>query len=651
MQLDGSIPPLNQLSRLETFRARYTTLTGSIPSLAGLANLRVFDVGLSLLDGTIGSLDGLASLVTFDADYNRLTGSIPPLAGLAHLGTFDVHHNRLSGPLPSLAGLAALTDFIVWGNQFSGSIPSLAGLTQLRTFDASLNQLTGSIPPLAGLSSLDSFWVHVNQLTGPIPPLAHQGLDSMSRFVAFENQLTGSIPSLEGLSNLSYFSVRDNRLTGTLPALSGQSLDVLTQFEADRNQLTGPIPDLSNGVNLYILTLSSNALTGSIPPIPSGLMQFDVSENHLSGPIPDLSHADTLRSFNAGFNDLSGPIPPPPAHMQQQSDFAAVSVCPNHLTPSASPAWDTIVGISPWYAGCAESYVDPDQFGLTGAWYDTADPGKGFLIDAMPDHVAPGVGTYFGGWFNFLCGNYGCPDGTPDAEQGRQQWFSFQDDVDATNPYPRLTVYESRNGNFDAPPTVGATPIGTLTLAFDDCSHGILRYHLPDTLYPDRTVRITRLTPNTRCTRDAAPAGMPVSNTLLSGAWYDPTTAGQGLVFDINAENGVLFAAWYTFALDGIDVDPAASQRWYTLQALAAADTRTFAGVTIYDTTGGIFDAAWPPAQSDFMTTAPVGSTDITFQSCSTLTIDYRFTAGENAGRTGTLHLARLSPVPAGCVD
>jgi hypothetical protein len=28
--------------------------------------------------------------------------------------------------------------------------------------------------------------------------------------------------------------------------------------------------------------------------------------------------------------------------------------------------------------------------------------------------------------------------------------------------------------------------------------------------------------------------------------------------------------------------------------------------------------------------------------------IDSRFTAGENAGRTGTLHLAWLRPVPAG---
>jgi Leucine-rich repeat (LRR) protein len=650
MQLDGSIPPLNQLARLETFKARYTTLTGSIPTLAGLANLQTFDVGLSLLDGTIGSLQGLTNLVTFDADYNRLTGSIPPLAGLTHLVTFDVHHNRLSGSIPALSGLSALRDFIVWCNQLSGSIPSLAGLTQLSTFDASVNQLSGSIPSLAGLSWLDNFSVYINELTGPIPPLAHQGIDSISRFVAFQNQLTGSMPSLEGLSNLAYFSVHDNRLTGTLPAFSGQSLDRLSQFEADRNQLTGSIPDLSTGVNLYILTLSSNALTGNIPPIPPGLYQFDASDNHLSGAIPDLSHADALQGFNVGFNDLSGAIPAPAAHMDQQPNIAGVSICPNHLTPSPSAAWDAIIGHSPWFDGCADSYVNPDQFGLTGAWYDTSDPGKGFLIDAMPDHVAPGIGTYFGGWFNFLCGIYGCPDGTPDSPEAQQQWFSFQDNVDATDSYVRQTVYESRGGNFDAPPTVGATPTGIFALAFEDCSHGMLRYHKANSVYQDRTVRLTRLTPSTTCTQDGTPVAAPASNTLLSGAWYDPTTAGQGLVFDINAENGVLFAAWYTFAVDGADLEALASQRWYTLQARIAADARTFDSVTIYDTTGGLFDAAWPPGEGGLQTT-PVGSADIAFQSCSALTIDYRFTTGENGGHNGTLHLARLSPVPAGCAD
>ena len=72
--------------------------------------------------------------------------------------------------------------------------------------------------------------------------------------------------------------------------------------------------------------------------------------------------------------------------------------------------------------------------------------------------------------------------------------------------------------------------------------------------------------------------------------------------------------------------------------------------MTIYDTTGGLFDSAWPPGEGDLQTN-PVGSADIAFQSCSLLTIDYRFTTGENAGKTGALHLARLSPVPDGCVD
>lgn len=644
--LTGSIPPLNQLAQLETFRARYTTLTGSIPSLAGLANLQTFDVGLSTLDGTIGSLSGLASLVTFDANYNTLTGPIPTLAGLAHLQVFDVHHNRLSGPIPALAGLAALNQFIVEDNQLSGPIPSLAGLADLAYFDASMNRLSGPIPSLTGLSGLQVFMVNTNQLAGPIPPLAQQGLDSLLWFIASRNQLTGSIPSLTGLSHLNNVSVNENRLTGTLPAFDA-SLTSLGTFDASHNALSGPIPDLPI---VFVLYVNSNALTGPIPPSVANLAYFDASDNHLTGSIPDLSQSTSLSHFDIGFNDLTGP-PPTPSRPMQQGESTGVTLCPNHLTHVASATWDALVGRSPWYDGCASSYVDPNQFGLTGAWYDTSDPGKGFLIDAMPDHAGPGIGTYFGGWFNFLCGPGDCPSGTPSNPEAQQQWFSFQDNVDATNPYVRQTVYESRGGAFDAPPTVGATPIGMFTIAFDDCSHAMLRYHIPRGPYPDRSVRLTRLTPSTSCTQDSAPAAVPATSTLLSGAWYDPAMAGQGLVFDINAENGVLFAAWYTYAVNGTRENPIAAQRWYTLQARIAPDARSFQGVTIYSTTGGLFDGTFSDPEDGQTQTTPVGSANVTFQSCSTLTIDYDFTAGELLGAVGTLHLARLSPVPAGCAD
>ncbi|HEX5122471.1 MAG TPA: hypothetical protein VFV97_04420 [Rhodanobacteraceae bacterium] len=644
--LTGSIPPLNQLSRLETFRARYTTLTGSIPSLAGLANLLTFDVGLSTLDGTIGSLSGLTNLVTFDANYNTLTGAIPPLSGLTHLVTFDVHHNRLSGSIPALAGLTALNTFEVWGNQLSGAVPSLAGLSNLAWFNAQFNQLTGPLPALTGLSHLWYFAVSFNEITGPIPALSNQGLDSLSQLMLDHNRLTGSIPSLSGLSNLNYVTVRENQLTGSLPALDA-SLTSFGGLDAAHNQLTGPIPDYSAlpGEG-YQLDVSSNALTGSIAPSLAKFGAFAASDNHLTGSIPDVFSAGTLTYFDVGFNDLTGS---PPAPTSQMEVYGHGSLCPNHLTHTPSAAWDAIVGHSPWYDGCASSYVNPDQFGLTGAWYDVSDPGKGFLIDAMPDHAGPGIGTYFGGWFNFLC-EVGCPGGTPDALEAQQQWFSFQDNVDATNPYVRQTVYESRGGSFDAPPTVGATPVGMFTIAFDDCSHALLRYHVTTTIgYADRSVRLTRLTPNVACTTNGAPAAVPATNTLLSGAWYDPATAGQGLVFDINAEHGILFAAWYAYAVDGADQDPTFAQRWYTLQAEIAGDTRSFSGVTIYSSVGGSFDGT--SINGYTVTTTPVGSADVSFQSCSALTIDYRFTSGEIAGHTGTLHLARLSPVPAGCTD
>lgn len=644
-RVTGTIPALNHLANLVSFNASITTLSGSIPSLAGLSHLETFDAAASFLDGTIGSLDGLSSLTRFDVDFNRLTGPIPSLSDLTALRTFDVHHNQLSGPIPSLSALTQMNEFIAWGNQLSGSIPSLEGLEGLQWFDVSLNQLSGEIPSLTGRAALNRFDVSWNALTGPIPPLSNQGLDAISDLIFWHNQLTGSIPSLAGLSMLNYFNARENRLTGPLPALDA-SLTMLSTFFADHNALSGTIPDLPV---LFAYNVSSNALTGPIPASVTNVQHFDASDNALSGEIPDISQAEVLGSFDVGFNNLTGTLPSPGPRMSQ--DGHSATLCPNHLAHTPSAAWDAIAGHSPWYDGCTASYVDPNQFGLTGAWYDTADPGKGFLIDAMPDHVSPGVGTYFGGWFNFLCGPSSCPGGTPDVPEAQQQWFTFQDNVDSAHPYVRQTIYESRGGSFDALPAVGADPIGLLAIAFDDCSHALLRYHIPRGPYPDRTVRLTRLTPSIACSSITEPGAVPQTNTLLSGAWYDPTTAGQGLVFDINAENGVLFAAWYTFAVDGADQDPLNAQRWYTLQAEITGSGRAFQGVTIYSSTGGLFDDTYSFPEEGAVTTTPVGSADVSFQSCSALTIDYRFTSGEIAGRTGTLHLARLSPVPAGCAD
>ncbi len=639
--ITGTIPSLSGLGQLQSFSAALTLLTGSIPTLAGLGNLQTFDVSRTPLDGTIGSLSGDVSLVEFHADYCQLTGSIPALTEAVNLQVLTLYGNRLTGSIPTLTGLTRLVSLNLSANQLTGSIPSLAGLSSLSDFLVIDNQLTGSIPSLDGLGSLQSIDFSDNALTGPIPELADRGLVSLQGFGAARNKLTGSVPALTGLTTLFAFAVEDNELSGTLPPFDG--LDNLQGFDASGNVLTGTIPELSGVPFLGYFNVNDNELTGSIPSFDAvlGLSEFHASNNRLTGPIPSLSRLAYLTILDVGFNRLTGPLPSGEPNAEfVTSGFS--TLCPNQLTPSPSDAWDSAVGYAPWYQGCSESYVNLNQFGLTGSWYDVDNAGKGLLIDAMPDFSADGVGLIFGGWFNYRCvALFGCAD-TPTPLQA-QQWFSVQGETQASSPYATLGVYESRGGNFDAPPAVGAVHVGTVVIAFEDCTHGIVRYHFTNGRYFDRTIPLTRLTSNTSCTSSGQSSATPDAS-LLSGAWYDPATSGQGILFDLSTTQDVLFAAWYTYAWQGSLGDPREGQRWYTLQADIAPGATTYQAVSIFQSTGGVFDAPGSIA------TVPVGSADISFQTCTEMTVSYTFASGENAGRTGTLHLNRLGPAPAGCV-
>ena len=67
----------------------------------------------------------------------------------------------------------------------------------------------------------------------------------------------------------------------------------------------------------------------------------------------------------------------------------------------------------------------------------------------------------------------------------------------------------------------------------------------------------------------------------------------------------------------------------------------------IYETTGGVFDAAGSTAPSS----AQVGTATLAFAGCSTATLSYAFTGGANGVRTGMLDLVRVGPMPPGCVS
>ena len=277
--------------------------------------------------------------------------------------------------------------------------------------------------------------------------------------------------------------------------------------------------------------------------------------------------------------------------------------------------------------------MDLYQHGLTGSWYEPATSGQGLEVEVFPDQTAPGTGRVFVSWFT-----YDSVVGAADS----QRWYTLEGPVVAGQPSAALTIYQNVGGNFNALPRTTPTAVGTATLSFDSCTSGRLAYSFSDGTGRTGTIPLTRLTQNVNCSMSGA---RPTNaDFALSGNWYDPATSGQGLTVEVNPISGALFAAWYTYAPSGVG-SGAAGQRWYTAQPTGFAPGSRSIPVTIYETTGGSFDAPATSAQRMVV----VGSGTLAFQNCTSATFSYRFTGGSSSGLAGTVNLQRVGPVPNGC--
>jgi hypothetical protein len=278
--------------------------------------------------------------------------------------------------------------------------------------------------------------------------------------------------------------------------------------------------------------------------------------------------------------------------------------------------------------------LDLDQHGLTGSWYQATTSGQGFEVEVYPD-LSPGSGLAQVSWFTFDIAAGG---------EDHERWYTASGPVTSGAPSAALTIYQNTGGNFNAAPMTTAQAVGTATLSFASCTSGQLAYSFTDGSGRSGSIPLTRLTQNVTCGMGAAPFS---TNTDFahSGNWYDATTAGQGFVVEVNPTSATLFAAWYTYAPMGAAAG-AAGQRWYTAQASFTAGMRSIP-VTIYETTGGIFNTTTPAGQK----TTAVGTGTLAFQSCAAATFNYTFTGGASMGMSGTINLSRVGPVPPGCTS
>jgi len=400
------------------------------------------------------------------------------------------------------------------------------------------------------------------------------------------------------------------------PAANGENLwagNALTSTRGGATKVfTFPanLPSSATAGRRVLVATPGFAALGLVPPdyvMPSGFLPMDGGTVNYAG-VDQVTYLSLPTDGVTAINRNGATIP------NVATNFAGASAS---VTASGPP-----------------STLDLDQHGLTGSWYEPATGGQGVEVEIFPDLAGPRTAVVQASWFTFDANVVGGPE--------RQRWYTLGGTAASGAASATLAIYQNVGGNFNAAPITAAIQVGSATLRFSACDHGTLDYTFSDGSGRTGSIDLTRLTKNVTC---ASSGTRPVNaDFAFSGNWFDPATSGQGITLEINPLSPVAFLAWYTYAPAGAAAG-AAGQRWYTAQSGYAPGARTLA-MTIYETTGGRFDAPTTPPPG----TVPAGTATLAFQSCSAATLDYSFSGGSSAGATGRIVLRRVGPVPPGCV-
>jgi hypothetical protein len=413
--------------------------------------------------------------------------------------------------------------------------------------------------------------------------------------------------------SIQYVVMREATGTNGENFWSGLSLRTTNAAGVAKNfQIPSNLPSSSTASRSVLIATAGFAALNLVTPdftIPAGFISTD------GGTLDYASGTDHIN------------LPPLPTD-------GATAIDRNGTSVPATPknfAGATAALTAPPPTGAASP--DLNQHGLTGSWFEPATSGQGIEVEFFHDLVAPGTALVQGAWFTF--------DAAPSGGADRQRWYTFSGNGQSGKPDIPITIYQNTGGNFDAPPITSATVVGSGTLAFTDCTRGSLAYTFSDGSGRTGTIPLTRLLPNVTCTVGTAPVAN--ADFDFSGNWYDVATSGQGFLFEVNPVSPFFFLTWYTYAPTGQSAG-AAGQRWFTGQAGYAPGGRTITA-TLYETTGGLFNQVTNPAPS----TVAVGIATVTLANCTSVQLQFNFTSGSSIGKSGTIALSRVGPVPPGC--
>jgi hypothetical protein len=283
----------------------------------------------------------------------------------------------------------------------------------------------------------------------------------------------------------------------------------------------------------------------------------------------------------------------------------------------------------------AYSFINTSPFeinsGLNGAWFEQETSGQGMLLEVLPE-----INKAFLAWFTYD-NEITDPETASNIGHAGQKWLTGLGDINMEDKTITFDINLTSDGLFDNSRTVINSPAhsyATVVMSFENCSHAIFEY---DFLGQDITgsIDLGRITSenNGLCedisflqTVQETPQKMEdfELNQGVNGAWFNPETAGQGVLIELLPDRKQMFFAWFTYDTVLPDADITANigapgQRWLTGLGTIDQDTKSVT-FDVNMTSNGLFDN--PQAVT---TTAAnsYGTFSINFEDCANASASY----------------------------
>jgi peptidyl-prolyl cis-trans isomerase A (cyclophilin A) len=130
-------------------------------------------------------------------------------------------------------------------------------------------------------------------------------------------------------------------------------------------------------------------------------------------------------------------------------------------------------------------------------------------------------------------------------------------------------------------------------------------------------------------------------NSALSGAWFNPSTSGQGILIEVLPKLNSIFMAWFTYdtqtpAEGTINTIGSASNRWLTGFGSINHDNNSVT-LDLTATSNGLFDNTQTVINTEANT---YGTATINFADCSNATVSYELYEQQ---LTGTFPMVRIA--------